>query len=127
MLLAGTDTAANTVEWAIAELLRHPHCAKKLQAQLDEVVGKDRIVTESDIPNLPYLNAVVKEVLRLHPPVPLSIPHVALEDTTLGGFDFVAGTRLSVNIYAIHRDPKWWEGLWNLSQKDSSKTRKSIH
>ncbi|CAK9228236.1 unnamed protein product, partial [Sphagnum troendelagicum] len=109
MLLAGTDTSANTVEWAIAELLRHPHCAKKLQAELDEVVGKDRIVTESDIPDLPYLNAVLKEVLRLHPPVPINITHVALEDTTVGGFDFVAGTRLSVNIYAIQRDPKWWE------------------
>jgi cytochrome P450 len=109
MLLAGTDTTANTVEWAIAELLRHPHCAKKLQTELDEVVGKDRIVTESDIPNLPYLNAVVKEVLRLHPAAPLSVTHVALEDTTVGGFDFVAGTRLCVNIYAIQRDPKWWE------------------
>ncbi|CAM6013325.1 unnamed protein product [Sphagnum balticum] len=109
MLLGGTDTSGNTVEWAIAELLRHPHCAKKLQTELDEVVGKDRIVTESDIPNLPYLNAVVNEVLRLRPPAPLGLTHVALEDTTVGGFDFVAGTRLSVNIYAIHRDPKWWE------------------
>jgi cytochrome P450 len=109
MLLAGTDTSGSTVEWAIAELLRHPHCAKKLQTELDEVVGKDRIVTESDIPNLPYLNAVVNEVLRLHPAVPLAVPHVALEDTIVGGFDFVAGTRLFVNIYAIHRDPKWWE------------------
>ncbi|KAH8958172.1 hypothetical protein BDL97_06G010200 [Sphagnum fallax] len=109
MLLAGTDTSANTVEWAIAELLRHPHCAKKLQAELDEVVGKDRIVTESDIPNLPYLNALLKEVLRLYPPFPLCVTHVALEDTTVGGFDFVAGTRLCVNIYAIQRDPKWWE------------------
>ncbi|KAH9563172.1 hypothetical protein CY35_05G110500 [Sphagnum magellanicum] len=109
MLVAGTDTSSNTLEWAIAELVRHPHCAKKLQAELDEVVGKDRIVIESDIPNLRYLNAVVKEVLRLHPPVPLNITHVALEDTTVGGFDFVAGTRLTVNIYVIQRDPKWWE------------------
>jgi cytochrome P450 len=92
MLLAGTDTSANTVEWAIAELLRSPHCAKKLQAELDEVVGKDRIVSESDIPNLPYLRAVVKEALRLRPAAPLNITHVALEDTTVGGFDFVAGT-----------------------------------
>ncbi|CAK9257915.1 unnamed protein product [Sphagnum jensenii] len=109
MLLAGTDTSANTVEWAIAELLRSPHCAKKLQAELDEVVGKDRIVSESDIPNLPYLRAVVKEALRLRPAAPLNITHVALEDTTVGGFDFVAGTRLFINIYAIQRDPKWWE------------------
>jgi flavonoid 3'-monooxygenase len=106
MLVGGTDTSSNTLEWAIAELVRHPHCAKKLQEELDEVVGRERIVTESDIPNLPYLNAVVKEALRLYPPAPLSITHVALEDTTVGGFDFVAGTRLSVNIYAIQRDPK---------------------
>jgi cytochrome P450 len=109
MLVVGTDTSSNTIEWAIAELVCHPHCAKKLQAELDEVVGRDRIVTESDIPNLPYLNAVLKEALRLYPPVPLSITHVALEDTRVGGFDFVVGTRLSVNIYAIQRDPKWWE------------------
>jgi cytochrome P450 len=55
MLLAGTDTSSNTVEWAIAELLRHPHVMNKLQAELDAVVGTERIVTETDIPNLPYL------------------------------------------------------------------------
>jgi coumaroylquinate(coumaroylshikimate) 3'-monooxygenase len=82
MLLAGTDTSANTVEWAIAELLRSPHCAKKLQAELDEVVGKDRIVSESDIPNLPYLRAVVKEALRLRPAAPLN-PGVNITTLTL--------------------------------------------
>ncbi|CAM6041050.1 unnamed protein product [Sphagnum compactum] len=109
MLLAGTDTSSNSVEWGIAALLRYPHCLKKLQAELDEVVGKDKTVTESDVPKLPYLNAFVKELFRLYPPAPLGISHQCMKDTTLQGYDFVAGTRLYLNIYAIHRDPKWWE------------------
>jgi cytochrome P450 len=109
MLLAGTDTSSNSVEWGIAALLRYPHCLKKLQAELDEVVGKDKTVTESDIPKLPYLNAFMKELFRLYPPAPLGISHECMKDTTLQGYEFVAGTRLYLNIYAIHRDPKWWE------------------
>jgi cytochrome P450 len=109
MLVAGTDTSSNTVEWGISELVRHPEVAKKLQEELDRVVGKERTVTEIDIPNLPYLNAIVKETLRLHPPAPLNIPHKSMQDTTLGGFDFPANTQLFINIYAIQRDPKWWE------------------
>jgi cytochrome P450 len=109
MIVAGTDTSSNIVEWGISELVRHPEAGKKLQEELDRVIGKDRIVTETDIPNLPYLNAVVKETFRLHPQAPLNIPHKSIEDTTLGGFDFPANTTLFMNIYAIQRDPKWWE------------------
>jgi cytochrome P450 len=109
MIVAGTDTSSNILEWGISELVRHPEAAKKLQEELDRVIGKERIVTETDIPNLPYLNAVVKETFRLHPQAPLNIPHKSIEDTTLGGFDFPANTTLLMNIYAIQRDPKWWE------------------
>lgn len=55
LLLAGTDNSSITTEWAISELLRHPDAMNKLRAELDNVVGTDRIVTESDVPNLPYL------------------------------------------------------------------------
>jgi cytochrome P450 family 1 subfamily A polypeptide 1 len=109
MLVAGTETSSNTVEWAIAELIHHPEYAKKLYAELDEVVGRERVVNETDIPNLPYLNAVVKETFRMHPPAPLNLPHKSLEDTTVAGFDLPANTQLFINIYAIQRDPNWWE------------------
>jgi cytochrome P450 len=74
---AGTDTTAKTIEWAMAELICNPEKMKRAQAELDEVVGRNRRVEESDTERLPYLRAVVKEVLRLHPVAPLLIPHRA--------------------------------------------------
>jgi cytochrome P450 len=109
LLLAGTDTSALTVEWGLAELLRNPIVMKKLQTELDTVVGKDRIVMETDLPNLPYLQAVTKEVFRLHPTTPLGIPHESMEPTTVLGFKFPTKTRLFLNLYAIQRDPMMWE------------------
>ncbi|CAK9206130.1 unnamed protein product [Sphagnum troendelagicum] len=109
MLLAGTDTNSLTVEWGLAELLRNPIVMTNLQNELDTVIGKDRIVTETDLPNLPYLEAVTKEVLRLHPTVPLGIPHESMQVTTVLGFKFPTKTRLFANIYAIQRDPMVWE------------------
>lgn len=82
MLLGGTDTSFNTLHWAMAELVRHPQVANRLQAELDSVVGKERLVTETDIPHLPFLQAIVKETLRLHPPLALSTPHLCLQPTT---------------------------------------------
>ncbi|CAM0883196.1 unnamed protein product [Alopecurus aequalis] len=75
MITAGTDTTVITVEWVIGELVRNPRVQEKVQEELDRVVGRDRVMSETDFPNLPYLNAVVKESLRLHPPTPLMLPH----------------------------------------------------
>ncbi|KAJ0521122.1 putative 3,9-dihydroxypterocarpan 6A-monooxygenase [Helianthus annuus] len=63
---AGTDTSAITVEWALAELINHPNILKKAVEEIDQVIGKKRLLQETDIPNLPYLQAIVKETLRLH-------------------------------------------------------------
>ena len=106
--MAGTDTTSNVVEWAISELLRNPECMKKLQTELDSVVGTGRVVTEADLPALPYLQAVVKETLRLYPQGAIFIPHVALEDTTVCGYEFRASTWLMVNSLAIHLDERHW-------------------
>lgn len=109
-MVAGIDTTVNTTEWAISELLRHPSCMKRLQVELDECTN-DKIVTETDIANLPYLQAVVKEVLCLYPAVPLLVPHSSQAPTTVMGYNFPTGTKLFVNCYAIHRDPKVWANL----------------
>ncbi|XP_022135406.1 flavonoid 3'-monooxygenase, partial [Momordica charantia] len=74
MFTAGTDTSASTVEWAMAELIRHPKMLAQAQLELDSVVGRDRLVSDLDLPQLGYLQAVVKETFRLHPPTPLSLP-----------------------------------------------------
>ncbi|KAL3691469.1 hypothetical protein R1sor_005120 [Riccia sorocarpa] len=109
VLFAGTDTSADTVEWALSELIRNPRVLQKVQEELDSKVGRERLVEESDIPNLPYLQAVVKETFRLHTVAPLLVPHESTEPCTIGGYEIPAKTRLFVNLHVIHRDPERWE------------------
>jgi cytochrome P450 len=115
VLLAGTDTSAITLEWAMAELLKHPAKMQKCVKELDEVVGRGRLVDESDLPNLPYLHAVVKETLRLHPPGALMVPHESTEDCTVSGYFIPAKTRVIVNVWAISRDPALWDQPFDFS------------
>jgi cytochrome P450 len=108
-MLAGTDTTATTTEWAIAELLKHPQFAQKAQEELDDVVGFERVVDESDIPQLKYLQAIVKETFRLHSPAPLLLPHENIEAREVGGYHIPPKTLLYVNVWAIHRDSSIYE------------------
>lgn len=109
MIVNGTETSSNTVEFILAEMLNKPHVLRKAQEELDSVVGKDKIVEESHTGKLHYLQAVVKESLRLHPPAPLLVPHCPSEDSTISGFSIPKGSRVYINIWAIHRDPALWE------------------
>lgn len=109
MITAGMDTTVISVEWAMAELVKNPRAQRKAQEELDRVIGSDRILTESDFPNLPYLQCVVKESLRLHPPTPLMVPHKAAAKVKIGGYDIPKGSNIHVNVWAIARDPKAWE------------------
>ncbi|PSS15640.1 Cytochrome P450 93A3 like [Actinidia chinensis var. chinensis] len=105
---AGSDTSAITTEWALAELINHPNIMEKARKEIDTVVGSSRLVQESDIQNLPYLQAIVKETLRLHPTGPL-IVRESTEDCTVMGYHVPAKTRLFVNVWAIGRDPNHWQ------------------
>ncbi|PIA53462.1 hypothetical protein AQUCO_00900210v1 [Aquilegia coerulea] len=105
---AGTDTTAITIEWALAELINQPDIFDKAREEIDSVVGKSRLVEESDIQNLPYLQAIVKETLRLHPTAPL-IVRESTEDCKIGEYNIPKKTRLFVNVWAIGRDPKHWD------------------
>lgn len=109
MVSAGTDTTSSTTEWALAELLRQPAALEQAVQELHRVVGRSRVVAESDIPNLPYLHAVVKETLRMHPPVPLLIPHYSTHDSTVGGYHIPARTTVLVNVWALGRNPASWQ------------------
>lgn len=90
-------------------MLRNPTIMGKLKAELDARIGKDRRVRETDLSDLPYLQAVTKETFRLHPVGPLLIPHVSTHDCEVGGYHIPTGTRLYVNVYAIGRNPKVWD------------------
>ncbi|KAG6478075.1 hypothetical protein ZIOFF_061507 [Zingiber officinale] len=109
LLSAGTDTSALTIEWAMCLLLNHPNVLRTARAELDAEIGPGRMPEEDDLPNLPYLDCVVRETLRLYPVAPLLLPHESTQDATVAGYAVPRGTMLLVNAWAIHRDPLVWE------------------
>ncbi|KAF8022903.1 hypothetical protein BT93_F0421 [Corymbia citriodora subsp. variegata] len=108
IIAGGTDTTAVTLTWAVCLLLNNSHVLKKTQEELDAQIGKRRHVKESDIANLTYLHAIVKETLRLYPAGPLGAPHVSTEDRVINGYFVPKGTRLILNLWKIQTDPKAW-------------------
>ncbi|KAJ8450746.1 hypothetical protein Cgig2_021218 [Carnegiea gigantea] len=108
MIAGGSDTTSATLTWAISLLLNNPHVLRRAQDELATEVGRDRQIDESDIPRLVYLQAIVKETLRLYPGGPL-IPRESNEDCTISGHYIETGTRLIVNLHKIFRDPQIWE------------------
>ncbi|KAG6657465.1 cytochrome P450 71AU50-like [Carya illinoinensis] len=108
MLAGSMDTTATAIEWAISEVIKHPRVMTKLQKELEDVVGLERMVDELDLDKLEYLDMVVKETMRLHPVAPLLLPHEATEDITIQGFHIPKKSRLLVNVWAIGRDPSVW-------------------
>ncbi|KAL2895695.1 Cytochrome P450 98A2 [Bienertia sinuspersici] len=108
MVIAGKDTIAIVVEWAMAELVRNPRILQKAQYELDNMIGHGRTILEEDFPNLLYLQAIVKEALRLHPPTPLLLPHRAQAHVKIEGYDVPKETIVLVNVWAMGRDPDVW-------------------
>uniref|UniRef100_A0A2N9G3C1 RNA-directed DNA polymerase n=1 Tax=Fagus sylvatica TaxID=28930 RepID=A0A2N9G3C1_FAGSY len=86
LFVAGTSTSSEAMQWTIAELINHPNIFNKVREEIKSVVGSTRLVEESDVSSLPYLQAVVKEALRLHPPGPV-IVRESREDCKIKGFD----------------------------------------
>ncbi|KAK3411998.1 hypothetical protein EUGRSUZ_I00749 [Eucalyptus grandis] len=109
LLVAGTDTSSVTLEWIMANLLNNPEKLKKAQDDIDSIIGQDRLMEESDVSNLPYLQCIIFETLRLNTTTPLLVPHVSSADCTIGGHFVPRETIVMVNAWAIHRDPKLWE------------------
>ncbi|XP_022132483.1 cytochrome P450 CYP736A12-like [Momordica charantia] len=108
MVLGAVDTSATTMGWVLFELIKHPQVMKKLQEELENVVGLNRKVEESDLGHMKYLDMIVKETLRLHPPGPILAPHESLEDCTINNFFIPKRSRIIVNAWAIARDPSVW-------------------
>ncbi|URE36159.1 cytochrome P450 [Musa troglodytarum] len=110
MFGAGTDTSYITLEWAMAELIRSPRAMRKLQDEVRRGRGSgEGLVREEEVSQMAYLKAVVKEVLRLHPPAPLLLPRELLEDCSIQGYSIPKKTRVFVNAWALGRDPRSWE------------------
>ncbi|MED6146356.1 hypothetical protein PIB30_033658 [Stylosanthes scabra] len=126
LILGATDTSTVTLTWTICLLLRHPHALEKVKQELNTKIGKERFINESDINKLAYLQAVVKETLRLYPPGPLSAPREFTEDCTLGGYHIKKGTRLITNLWKIQTDPNVWEDPMEFKPERFLTTHKEV-
>ncbi|KAM3286278.1 geraniol 8-hydroxylase [Capsicum chacoense] len=109
LFVAGTDTSSNVMEWAMAELLKAPEIMKKAQAELSEVIGEGKAIEEDDVVRLPYLQCIIKETYRLHPPAPFLVPREAGQDVEVCGYTVPKGSKLMVNAWVIGRDSTLWE------------------
>ncbi|KAL8529131.1 hypothetical protein ACS0TY_006552 [Phlomoides rotata] len=107
--IAGTDTTTTTIEWAMAELIRNPTVQLKLKQELNEKIEPGKRIQEKDILQLPYLTAVIKETMRLHPIAPFLLPHQAEQQVELQGFTIPKDTPIWVNFWSISRDPTYWD------------------
>ncbi|KAI3447996.1 hypothetical protein Pfo_004661 [Paulownia fortunei] len=107
VMFGGTETVASAIEWAMAELMNSQKDLKKVQQELDDVVGFDRKVDESDLEKLTYLKCVIKETLRLHPPIPLLL-HETATGAVVDGYRIPAKARVMINVWAIGRDENAW-------------------
>ncbi|KAG4907791.1 hypothetical protein JHK82_056443 [Glycine max] len=110
IFVAGTDTTASTLEWAMTELVRNPDVMSKAKQELEQMISKgNNPIEEADIGKLPYLQAIIKETLRLHPPVPFLLPRKADKDVDIGGYTIPKDAQVLVNTWTICRDPTLWE------------------
>lgn len=109
VLGAGTDTSSVTIEWAMTLLLNNPKVLEKATSEIQNYIGQNRVIDESDLPKLPYIQNIVNETLRLFPAAPLLVPHENSEACNVGGYDIPRGTMLIVNAWSIHRDPNVWD------------------
>uniref|UniRef100_A0A7N0RIH5 trans-cinnamate 4-monooxygenase n=1 Tax=Kalanchoe fedtschenkoi TaxID=63787 RepID=A0A7N0RIH5_KALFE len=107
--VAAIETTLWSIEWGIAELVNHPHIQQKLREEIDSVLGPGVPITEPDTHKLPYLQAVIKETLRLRMAIPLLVPHMNLQNAKLGGYDIPAESKVLVNAWWLANNPAQWK------------------
>ncbi|KAK9124738.1 hypothetical protein Sjap_014340 [Stephania japonica] len=108
LIYASVDNPSNAVEWALAEMINQPEILKKAVAEIDRVVGKDRLVQESDFAQLSYVKACCREAFRLHPIAPFNLPHMSTSDATVAGYFIPKGSHVLLSRVGLGRNPKVW-------------------
>lgn len=109
LMLATVDNPSNAAEWAMAEMINEPSIMQKAVEEIDRVVGKDRFVLESDLKNLNYVKACVKEAFRLHPVAPFNLPHMSTADAVVDGYFIPKGSHVLISRMGIGRNPSVWD------------------
>lgn len=108
LFIAGIDTTSKAIEWTMAYLIKYPIEMAKVQAEVRQIAGAQGVL-EEHLGRMSRLQATLKEAMRLHPPVPLLVPHETIQDTKLHGYDIPTKTRVFINAWAIGRDTESWE------------------
>ncbi|XP_071485173.1 cytochrome P450 2U1-like [Diadema antillarum] len=109
LFVAGFETTANTLQWALLFMLRHPDVQRRVQVELDQHIDAGRMPSLSDRAELPYTEATLLEIQRIASVAPLAVPHASTKDAVIGGYVIPKGTVILSNIWAIHHDPNLWE------------------
>ncbi|XP_065862559.1 desmethyl-deoxy-podophyllotoxin synthase-like isoform X2 [Euphorbia lathyris] len=108
VFIAGSETSSTTLDWSMTELMKNPKVMEKAQAEVRQVYKEKGYVDEAGLEQLNYLKLIVKESLRLHPPLPLLAPRESLDDCEINGYHIPKNTNLMVNAWALGRDPEYW-------------------
>ncbi|KAK9940915.1 hypothetical protein M0R45_017548 [Rubus argutus] len=109
IMIATVDNPSNAFEWALAEMINQPELLQKATEELDAVVGRERLVDESDLSHLNYVKACAREAFRLHPVTPLNVPHVSMSDTTVDNYFIPKGSHVLLSRVGLGRNPKVWD------------------
>lgn len=109
VMAGGIDTSATTLEWFFYIMCNYPETQRKIQEELDRVIGPNRLPTWEDKDNLPYLNAAILELMRWKHFAPFGLPHMTLEATEVGGYNIPAGAQVLVNFHGSNMDPAAWK------------------
>ncbi|CAN6380892.1 unnamed protein product [Urochloa humidicola] len=108
MFSAGSETSSTVLTWCMTELVRNPEAMAKAQEEVREAFNGKNMIVEDDLKGLTYINLVIKEALRLHTPVPL-LPRKCREACQFMGYDIPKGMAVLINMWAISRDPRYWD------------------
>jgi cytochrome P450 len=108
LFTAGSETSSWTVVWAMSEMVKNPKVMEEAQAEVRRVFDRKKYVDETELHQLIYLKSVIKETMRLHPPLPLLIPRESRERCEINGYDIPAKTRVAIDFWGIGRDPRYW-------------------
>ncbi|KAI3827039.1 hypothetical protein L1987_01101 [Smallanthus sonchifolius] len=109
LMIATVDNPSNAVEWVMGEMMSEPSILKRAVEELDNVVGCNRLVEESEIPQLNYIKACIKESFRLHPIAPFNVPHVSVKNTVVAGYFIPKGCHVLLSRVGMGRNPDMWK------------------
>nr|XP_002128140.1 cytochrome P450 2D28-like [Ciona intestinalis] len=115
LFMAGTDTTSSTTSWIILFLCRYPEVQRKMQEEADQVLGSNGEPKMALAEKMPYTRAVIQEINRIRPNVPLSVPHYSSKDTMVMGYKIPKDTIVLTNIWGIHHDEKLWKNPYDFN------------